>query len=134
MNRRDAREQAFILMFEISFQPDITMEELIKINHENGFIEEDDFANGLALKTCENKEEIDATIEKYSIARKISRISRVSISVLRIAVCEILYYKDIPYGVSINEAVEICKKYSSEDEYSFVNGILGSIVKDLVKE
>ncbi|MBR4766148.1 MAG: transcription antitermination factor NusB, partial [Clostridia bacterium] len=83
------------------------------------------------IKACDNIEEIDLNIEKFSIARKMNRISKVSLSVLRIAVCEMLYYEDIPYGVSINEAVEICKKYASEDEYAFVNGVLGSLARSL---
>ena len=131
MARRDSREQAFILMFEKSFQNDISMKEMIDINIENEIIENDDFAHELAIKACDNIEEIDLNIEKFSIARKMNRISKVSLSVLRIAVCEMLYYEDIPYGVSINEAVEICKKYASEDEYAFVNGVLGSLARSL---
>ena len=60
-----------------------------------------------------------------------NRISKVSLSVLRIAICEMLYYDDIPLGASINEAVEICKKYASEDEYTFVNGLLGAFARSL---
>ena len=131
MARRDSREQAFILMFEKSFQKDISMKEMIDINLENEIIENDDFAQELAIKTCDNIEEIDYNIEKFSIARKMNRISKVSLSVLRIAICEMLYYDDIPCGVSINEAVEICKKYASEDEYAFVNGLLGSLARSL---
>ena len=131
MARRDSREQAFILMFEKSFQNDISMKEMIDINIENEIIENDDFAQELAIKACDNIEEIDSNIEKFSIARQLNRISKVSLSVLRIAVCEMLYYEDIPYGASINEAVEICKKYASEDEYAFVNGILGSLARSL---
>ena len=131
MARRDSREQAFILMFEKSFQKDISMKEMIDINLENEIIENDDFAQELAIKTCDNIEEIDSNIEKFSIARKMNRISKVSLSVLRIAICEMLYYNDIPCGVSINEAVEICKKYASEDEYAFVNGLLGSLARSL---
>lgn len=131
MARRESREQAFILMFEKSFQNDISMKEMIDINIENEIIENDDFAQDLAIKACDNIEEIDSYIEKFSIARKMNRISKVSLSVLRIAVCEMLYYEDIPYGVSINEAVEICKKYASEDEYAFVNGVLGSLARSL---
>ena len=131
MARRESREQAFILMFEKSFQNDISIKEMIDINIENEIIENDDFAQDLAIKACDNIEEIDSYIEKFSIARKMNRISKVSLSVLRIAVCEMLYYEDIPYGVSINEAVEICKKYASEDEYAFVNGVLGSLARSL---
>ncbi|MBQ6264385.1 MAG: transcription antitermination factor NusB [Clostridia bacterium] len=131
MARRESREQAFVLMFEKSFQKNMSMKDIIDINIENDIIENDDFAQALAIKTCDNIEEIDSKIETFSIARKMNRISKVSLSVLRIAVCEMLYYDDIPFGVSINEAVEICKKYASEDEYAFVNGLLGSLSRSL---
>lgn len=130
MARRESREQAFILMFEKSFQKDLDMKEMIDINIANELIEHDDFAQELAVKASENIEEIDSVIEKYSVARKMNRISKVSLSVLRIAICEMLFFKDIPYGVSINEAVEICKKYASEDEYAYVNGLLGAFARN----
>ena len=130
MARRESREQAFILMFEKSFQKDLDMKEMIDINIANELIEHDSFAQELAVKASENIEEIDSVIEKYSVARKINRISKVSLSVLRIAICEMLFFKDIPYGVSINEAVEICKKYASEDEYAYVNGLLGAFARN----
>ncbi|MBR0120252.1 MAG: transcription antitermination factor NusB [Clostridia bacterium] len=129
MARRESREQAFILMFEKSFQKDLDMKEMIDINIANELIEHDGFAQELAVKASENIEEIDSVIEKYSVARKMNRISKVSLSVLRIAICEMLFFKDIPYGVSINEAVEICKKYASEDEYAYVNGLLGAFAR-----
>ena len=130
MARRESREQAFILMFEKSFQKDLDMKEMIDINIANELIEHDGFAQELAVKASENIEEIDSVIEKYSVARKMNRISKVSLSVLRIAICEMLFFKDIPYGVSINEAVEICKKYASEDEYAYVNGLLGAFARN----
>lgn len=130
MARRESREQAFILMFEKSFQKDLDMKEMIDINIANELIEHDSFAQELAVKASENIEEIDSVIEKYSVARKMNRISKVSLSVLRIAICEMLFFKDIPYGVSINEAVEICKKYASEDEYAYVNGLLGAFARN----
>ena len=103
---------------------------MIDINIANELIEHDGFAQELAVKASENIEEIDSVIEKYSVARKMNRISKVSLSVLRIAICEMLFFKDIPYGVSINEAVEICKKYASEDEYAYVNGLLGAFARN----
>ena len=74
-----------------------------------------------------SKAEIDALIEKYSSNWKISRISCVDRNVMRIAVYEMLYCEDIPSKVSINEAIEIGKKFGAEDSGSFINGILDSI-------
>ena len=59
-----------------------------------------------------------------------NRISKVALSALRLSVCEMLYISEIPVGVSINEAVELCKKYATAEDASFVNGILGSVSRN----
>ncbi|RCX16801.1 NusB antitermination factor [Anaerobacterium chartisolvens] len=68
-------------------------------------------------------------MEKYSKGWKINRISRVDISILRLSIYEIGFRDDIPFNVSINEAVELAKKYSNEEAGAFINGILGKIPK-----
>ena len=130
LTRREEREQAFILLFEKSFNEEVTVADLYEMAVENEIISESDFAKNLALKVTENIEVIDAAVEKHSVKWKMSRISKVALAVMRLAICEILFYDDIPVGVSINEAVELCKKYASKDDYSFVNGILSSIAKE----
>jgi N utilization substance protein B len=130
MTRRQAREQAFILLFEKSFNPETEINELYETAVENEIIEESAFSKTLADKVTENIAEIDAVIEKYSVKWKMSRISKVSLAVMRLAICEMQYFDDIPVGVSINEAVELCKKYAAKDDYSFVNGILSSVAKE----
>ncbi|MDY6017901.1 MAG: transcription antitermination factor NusB [Oscillospiraceae bacterium] len=130
MTRREEREQVFILLFEKSFNSDTDMEQLYDFAIENEVITGSDFVKTLLNKTWENIEEIDGNIEKFSVGWKINRISKVALAVLRLAVCEILYFDDIPVGVSINEAVEFCKKYAAKEDSSFVNGILGSLSKE----
>ena len=130
MTRREEREQVFILLFEKSFNSDTDMEQLYDFAIENEVITGSDFVKMLLNKTWENIEEIDGNIEKFSVGWKINRISKVALAVLRLAVCEILYFDDIPVGVSINEAVELCKKYAAKEDSSFVNGILGSLSKE----
>ena len=130
MTRREEREQVFILLFEKSFNSDTDMEQLYDFAIENEVITGSDFVKTLLNKTWENIEEIDGNIEKFSVGWKINRISKVALAVLRLAVCEILYFDDIPVGVSINEAVELCKKYAAKEDSSFVNGILGSLSKE----
>ena len=130
LTRREEREQAFILLFEKSFNEDVSVSELYEMAVENEIIQESDFAKDLTLKVTENLDEINAAIERNSVKWKMNRISKVALAVMRLAICEILYYDDIPVGVSINEAVELCKKYASKDEYSFVNGILSAIAKE----
>lgn len=130
LTRREEREQAFILLFEKSFNEDVTVSELYEMAVETETISESEFSKNLAVKVTENLEPIDAAIERNSAKWKMNRISKVALAVMRLAICEILYYDDIPVGVSINEAVELCKKYAAKDDYSFVNGILSSIAKE----
>ncbi len=127
MNRSKEREQAFILVFEKAFNPEATIEDIFALAIESEFMEPSDFARTLATKTVENVEEIDAKIQEFAVGWTLSRITKVSLSILRIAVCEILYMDDIPVGVSINEAVELAKQYAGKEDSSFINGVLGSI-------
>ena len=79
-----------------------------------------------------NLEEIDKIISDHLSAKwKLNRISKVSLSILRLAVYEMKFVEDIPTNVTINEAVELSKKFSGEEEYKFVNGILGAVSKDI---
>lgn len=130
MTRREEREQAFILLFEKSFNQEIELEELYAFAVENEAITGSEFVKKLLFTTWDNVADIDAVIEKYAHGWKISRISKVALAVLRLAICEMKYLDDIPVGVSINEAVELCKKYAAKDDSAFVNGILGSVSKE----
>jgi N utilization substance protein B len=133
MTTGEEREQAFILLFEKSFNNDVDCDRLIELAVESGVITKTSYTSKLFRLTSENIEEIDSFIEKYSKSWSVNRISKVSLALLRLAICEIRYIDKVPAGVTINEIVNLCKKYSSEDEYSFVNGILGSYVKDECK-
>ena len=129
MTRSQEREQAFVLLFEKSFNSEADPARLAEMAYETEVLEKSDFTQELFFKACDNLEDIDSVISKFAKGRSFSRISKVSLAALRLAVCEIKYFDEIPVGVSINEAVEICKKYASEDEYSFVNGLLGNAVR-----
>ena len=82
----------------------------------------------------EHLEEIDKHIQDNLEGWSIYRLAKVDLAVLRIAIYEILYREDIPVEVSINEAVETVKKYSTEDSFKFVNGVLGSFVRSIEKD
>lgn len=129
MTRSQEREQAFILLFEKSFNTETDVSHIAEMAYESEVIEKSDFSETLFFKACEKLEEIDGIISKYARGRSFARISRVSLAVLRLALAEIKYFDEVPVSVSINEAVELCKKYASEEEYSFVNGILGNAVR-----
>lgn len=129
MTRRESRELAFILVFEKSFQEDVTVVELIENALELELFPQNSFAETLARKVYENIDEIDKAIEENLVGWSAKRISKVSRAILRIAVCELLYSENMPIGVAINEAVEIAKKYSTADDAAYINGVLGSIAK-----
>lgn len=134
LSRRQAREQAFLLAFERNFKIE-TVQELIEIAVESRDFEVDDFVIEL-LETIEaNEEVINAMIAENSNGRQLRRISKVALSVLQLAISE-LKFTDIsktnaenPVSVIINEAILLAKKYSSPEEASFINGVLGSIVR-----
>lgn len=129
--RRKAREQAFIILFEKSFNEDMTCEEIVNIAIEAEVITADKFTDKIVKTAEENLPEIDALIEKNLKGWSMARISKVSLALIRMGICEILYFEDVPTGVSINEAVEICKIYGSDEDKSFVNGILGSVSRSI---
>ena len=131
ISRYKMREQAFILCFEMLFS-DTEVEELA----DNAGDARDEFLSDYALECArgvkENAETIDVKIgENLKQGWKVSRISRVSLAILRLAVYEMLYRDEIPVSVSINEAVELSKKYTVEDDTSFINGVLGAVAKTL---
>jgi len=128
INRRQSRDAAFCLLFEWSFHGE-RFEELVENARYARELEADDFALDLCKLAIESVPELDSLIERYSESWKISRLSKVTLAVLRLAFCELTKLENIPLGATINEAVEICKKYATEDEAAFVNGILGQYVR-----
>ena len=132
MSRRDARDTAFKLVFEIPFHG-CDYKERIDFFIENIDVELDNDDKQYikkAVEICfENLEEIDEKITGFLKKWAFSRVPKVSISILRLAIAEMTYFDDIPYQVSINEAIELAKKYGDDDAPSFVNGILDNIAK-----
>ena len=129
MTRKEERELAFTLVFEKIFNDELSIEEIANNAVEARFIEENAFAFSLAQLTYENCEEIDRIINENSVGWKVGRLPKVSLAILRLAVAEIKYIDDVPNGVAVNEAVELAKKYGTNDDASFINGILGAIAK-----
>ena len=81
----------------------------------------------------DRQEELDGYISKYAVRWNINRISRLARSIMQLAIYEILYVEDVPTAAAVNEAVELARKYENEDVVSFVNGILGSFVREVGK-
>ena len=133
MTRHESRQEAFCLLFEKTFT-DMDIDEIIQGATETRELSVNDFTLQLAKGTVEHLDEIDALIESKLKNWKLSRISKVSLSILRMAVYELKYLADVPASVAINEAVELAKQYASEDDYSCVNGVLGNVAKELDAE
>lgn len=130
MKRREARELAFVLLFERTFREE-TLDEIIANATEADDLKLNEFVRRMAGGAMEKLDELDAIIQKYSKNWNIRRLSRVALSALRLAIYEINYADDIPLSVSINEAVELAKKFAGEEDAAFVNGLLGAYAKEL---
>lgn len=128
LSRSESREQAFMLLFSKSFD-DEPLEATIDDNAEMFEGGVCGYAQAVVSAIEEKKEELDADIAKFlKKGWSISRISRPSLAILRLALYEIKYIDSVPASVSINEAVELAKKYTI-GESKFVNGILGSYIR-----
>ena len=129
MNRTKARQKAFSMVFELGFGHH-SAEKIIEVSSLNDPNSVDDYSKSALLCIGRNLSDIDAFIEKYSVGWALSRMSMVSVAILRLAVYELMYMPDIPVSVSINEAVELAKRYEGEECASFINGILGTLEKN----
>ncbi|OKZ77413.1 MAG: transcription antitermination factor NusB [Clostridium sp. 27_14] len=134
MNRTLMRENAFRLLYSLEVQKnkEINIEEQIELYIESNNItntEAIEYMKDAILGIEKNKVEIKALIEENLKSNwKLERISKIDLSLLELAIYEIKY-KEVPYKVAINEAVELAKKYGEDNSKTFVNGILASIVK-----
>ena len=128
MTRREARELAFILLFEREFC-EKDMADIYEDAIEAREIERNDFSERLAEEAVAHLEEIDGMIDTHSHKWNRDRISKVALTVLRCAVAEMQYLPETPVSVVINEAVELAKKYGGDEDYTFVNGLLGGVAR-----
>lgn len=130
MGRKLAREETMKLLFQMEMNNDYSDDIVELYIDENEFTHDEEEYIRDAVETIKiNLNDIDESIQKYIKGWKIHRLAKVDLSVLRIAVYELTYRKDIPMEVTINEAIEICKKYSTDESSKFINGILGSFVR-----
>ena len=131
MNRTAMRESAFKLIYSLEIQKQDNLKEQIDVYFESENIEDKvakEYIEDAVLGIGNHKEAIIGLIEKNLKSDwKIDRISKIDLAILKLAIYEI-QYKDIPFKVVINEAVELAKKYGEDSSKNFVNGILASIV------
>ena len=131
MQRKQARENAFMLIFESVCKKDETAEEIFTKATELRGLEYDNYVTEVFFGAYENADVIDERMEKHLKGWKKERISPVSMAILRLGFYEMLYVADIPSKVTINEAIELAKKFDDEKSYSFVNGVLNAMAHEL---
>ena len=134
MNRREARKNAFYLIFQIGFHQTEELEQMKELFFEQKEQEIPKEQREFILKEVEGTKahllEIDEIITKKSKKWKKERISKVDIAILRLAIYEIYFSEEVPNSVANNEAVELAKEFGTEQSPAFINGILGSIVSE----
>ncbi len=144
MKRRQAREAALCMLFDYGFHEDEKPDDLLDLYLSCFYdkkekcireeLREDKYFTKVYFGVLAELPKIDEIIEKCSEKWKKDRISRISISILRIAIYEMLCLDDIPHEVSINEAVELAKRFDTDDSYTFVNGVLGAAHKMMIAD
>ena len=124
LTRRESRETAFLTAFAATIEP----EEPTRPAEEHPA--PDAFANHLLAAMNDHAAELDEIITAHLKGWTLPRVPRVSLVALRLALAEMLYGEEQKPGVAINEAVELVKKYGAEDDYQFVNGLLGAVARE----
>ena len=135
MSRREARVAAFELLYQLGFRNE-PLEEQKKMYLEVHPLEEDDvaFFDAIVDGVSKEQDELDTIYSKYLKDWKQSRLPKVDVVLLRIAVYEMLHIEDVPVNVSISEAVVLAKRYSSEESKGYINAVLGKVGAELEKK
>ena len=134
MSRTTAREVAMMLQFSTMLGGEDTPKHVLDKTDSIGTLDSEDLAyiDQIMDGVLQHEQEIDELVSRFSKDWAIDRIARVDLSILRVAIFEMLYRgQDVPTGAAINEAVELAKRYGGERSYAFINGILGSVAKEL---
>ncbi len=130
MGRRASREAAMKLLYQLEIQKSDRNEQIETALEEDNLTDNDKkYIRDVVDGVYKNTPLIDSIIEKHALGWKINRLSKIDLSILRIGIYETIYRDDIPFSVSVNEAVELAKKYSNEDAGAFVNGLLAKVSK-----
>lgn len=133
MNRKKSREKAMEILFGMYLSKDSKEDaiETYKENYEDSLDGVDfDYIDKTIEGVLKNENEIEKSIEKNLKNWKLDRISKVNLTILKIAVYEMKFAEDVPEKVAINEALDLAKKYSDEKSIPFINGVLDNIFKE----
>lgn len=132
MTRREVRDSAFKLVFEQLLRDD-DIQELYDIAEEVDEITVNDEVKKLVEGSIAHKDEIDNIISGYSKSRSVSRISKLNLAILRIALYESMYDDNTPMNAAISEAIKLSMIYTYQEDTSFINGVLGAFSRDYNK-
>jgi len=132
VSRRKAREAVFGLLYEMEFHPESSAEEIFdRAVADRDIDAEDEYIKSVFFGVCEKLEAVDAIIERHAKGWRTGRLSRVSRAVIRLGVYEMGYVSSIPNTISINEAIELVKKFGEDKARGFVNGVLNAVKDEL---
>lgn len=134
LNRKEARTAVYEILFEREFRGDDDPTAIFETASNVRDIPDDAYIREVFYGVVEREEEINSLIEKFANGWKIGRISRPALCAMRIAIYEMKYTPDIPFTVSINEAIELVKRYDDEKTKGFVNGVLNGIKNLIIEE
>jgi transcription antitermination protein NusB len=133
MNRRKSREIAMTLLFEMSINKEDYNEILTNFKEHTDMDLTDvdmEYISRVLKGVQDNAQLIDSKIEQNLINWKLYRLSKIDLAILRTSTYEMLFETDIPSRVSVNEGIELAKKYSEEKSFQFINGVLGNMIKE----
>lgn len=130
MTKSQCRENAFLILFEASFRDD-GLDVLYALAEEIGEIAVNAQVKELVQGVTEHREELDAVIASYSKKRAVSRIARINLVLLRMAIYELRYVPKTPVNVAVSEAVHLSEVYTSAEDTAFINGVLGAYSRSL---
>lgn len=131
MNRSAQREAVFKMIFSSQFLIDEELEDMYARLVETYECVDSEYVRKAFFGVAETKDELDALIEKCAKGWKLSRISKISLCAMRLSIYEMKYIDDVPFAASINEAVELVKKYDEEKTVKFANGVLNTAAVEL---
>lgn len=133
MTRRESRETAVCLIYESGFSPERTPGETVALAREEREGGVSAFAEKLFVTAEENLALLDGKISESADNWRLDRIGRVTLAILRLASCEILFFPEIPVEITVNEALEITRRFDDEKSVAFVNGVLGRLAAGIEK-
>ena len=133
--RRRSREFALQVLYQLEITKQDALRTLAQFQeHFSEGVERDDFVERLVLGVSEHRKEIDRLIERYSENWRLDRMNTIDRNILRMAAFELLYCEDIPPKVTLNEAIDLGKRYGTDESGSFINGILDRIQNEVIRK